>query len=231
MDGLAGKGGGKAGKAASKAAKVAKGIDGAKKAIGPLPEGTVLTKMHGRDGNVVTGVNSKARQGLMKEQFGLSKKQAKQQSKDMPIALRDAHPNPPVPRNGGACAEHHAANKLNRVKDTPADTYTVTKTAGGKIKPMERCTNCRKYDGLMGEVVTDSKHPRAKAWAPAAQAALEGVVMGTTTTSHDSAEVRGRSGKAKCVFLYSESCLAAGKKERCLCQSKLTSGPCNVCHL
>lgn len=165
-----------------------------------MPVGIVLTKMYGHDGHHVTGDNSKGRQGLMKKQFELSNTQAKQHSNNMPFTLRDAHPKPPDPRIRSACTKHHAADKLTRVDDTPAETCTVTKTSDGKVTRMKRCTDCQQYDGLIGGVVTDSKHPLA----PVAQSTLERMATGTTVTSHDSTGVEGRTAKNKRVFCYSE---------------------------
>lgn len=130
MDGMAAGGAVKAGKAAAKAKKTVNRVNDVTKAAERMPEGTVVTKMYGREGNVTTGVNSKTRQTLMRQQFELGKKTAKERSKCMPMPLRDIHPDPPAPRNGGACAEHHAFNKLHRVGDAPSETYTASNRGG-----------------------------------------------------------------------------------------------------
>lgn len=182
MDAATAMGAGKATKSARNAKATVNKINAAKRAVEPHPPKTVLTVMHGRDGNKMTGVSSKQRQVLMRKQFDLGRKTAQNTSRDMPTALRDAHPNPPAPRNG-PCAEHHAANKLLRVNDKPAETYTVTKTKAGKIKTMKRCTDCQAYGDAMGKVITDSKHPKLRAGAPVVTWGAAPLIPGTARVS------------------------------------------------
>lgn len=139
-------------------AKVIKNMNGL---VEPLPDGSVVTRIEGANGNVAHGTNSRGRQAMLRA-GGYSIKKAKNTSKNMPMALRERNSNAPYPRSGGACAEHHAANKIIRVNDTPHRTYTVEKR-NGKISSKPRCDNCAGYGGDMGKVVTDAKFPKLKA--------------------------------------------------------------------
>lgn len=169
----------------------------------------MLTRMYGENGNVVTGVQSKTRQRLMKDQFGLSNKQATRHSHNMPVSLRETHPNPPAPRRGGACAEHHAYNKLARAGDTPVETYTVTKTRNeGRVTTMKRCDNCAQYGDAMGRVPTDARFPKVAAGATVAAETVKAAIP-TAATEHrldkdTDAAVRRNTAAASIVNNVSE---------------------------
>lgn len=180
------------------------------------------------------GHNRQLRQNIRRTRGGMSRGQAKKNSMFKGSSKSNVQKRVPnaknvLGRDPRSCAEHSALHKL--YNDRPAAKPSEIRTSTVKVNPkkgtitaLERCTNCKQYNQVMGDVTTDAVHGMPILENPGGPVSKSGaaLVVGGAACSAVKQRSKPSSGAAKSKA--SEGASSNASKQKSSSDHKTKSG-------